>query len=88
MSEKLGHPRGLASTEEKITEKKASITKVIITSLLGIALDEDGNIYATDKDSHHLYKFDKQLAFLKKVGNGKQGLKDNELSFPQGVGIV
>lgn len=69
------------------TENEEAVKTSILTPY-GIALDEDCNVYATDREYHHLYKFDKQLKFVDKAGTGKGGWEEEEFYFPHGIEII
>ena len=63
-------------------------TSIVVRDPYGLAIDEVGCVYATDCCFHRLYKFDNNLNFIKKVGNGKGGRGDAEFSFPHGVDVI
>ena len=51
----------------------------------GVAVDEDGNIYATDCESHRLSKFNSDGKLVKTVG-GKGG-RTGQFDFPWGIAL-
>ena len=51
----------------------------------GVAIDEDGNIYVTDEDSHRLFKFNSDGKLVKTVG-GKGG-RTGQFDWPWGIAL-
>ena len=51
----------------------------------GVAVDEDGNIYVADKESHRLFKFNSDGKFVKTVGG--RGGRTGQFDFPYGIAL-
>ena len=54
----------------------------------GIAVDEEGNIYVTDRGNHKLYKYDKNLQLIEETGKGSAGRFKDEFCYPHGVSYI
>ena len=51
----------------------------------GVAVDEDSNIYATDEESHGVYKFSSDRKLVKSVGG--QGGRTGQFDYPRGIAL-
>ena len=51
----------------------------------GVAVDEDGNIYVTDEESHRLSKFNSDGKLMKTVGG--KGSRTGQFSWPHGIAL-
>lgn len=63
-------------------------TSIVVRDPYGIALDEDGNVYATDCSSHRFLMFEENLNFKEQVGAGRQKPQDDQFSYPHGVAVI
>ena len=57
-----------------------------LTSVCGVAVDKDDNIYVSDNGNHCVYKFNKNRKPLERVG--KKGSGPGEFNSPQGVAVA
>ena len=51
----------------------------------GLASDQDGNIYVTDRDNHCVKKYSILGKFISKIGTGKPSSKNGEFNEPRGL---
>ncbi len=55
-------------------------------SIIGVAADEEDNIYVSDNSKHCVYKFNKRGDLLKRFGTYGSGPK--ELNYPRGIAVA
>jgi DNA-binding beta-propeller fold protein YncE len=69
-------------------DSQAENSTEILKNPYGIAMDEDENIYVTDRGMHQLYKFNKKLQPLCRIGSGSPGRYGDEFCYPHGVSCI